>query len=81
MVFTNAAEFINRMKAAAWREGLALEAGPVGYIDPKTHHGYWPITRRRIDPIQLDAELGPLTVPDTPLPTMLATFAPKSEHP
>lgn len=42
---------------------------------------YWPITRRRLDPVQLDAELGPLTVPTSPLPTMLATFAAKSDRP
>ena len=34
---------------------------------------YWPITRSRLDARELDAELGPLTVPEPPLPTMLAS--------
>ena len=33
---------------------------------------YWPITRGRIDRSQLDRELGPLKLPEQPLPTMLS---------
>ena len=35
---------------------------------------YWSATRARLDPKELDQELGPLTVPEPPLPT--ATAAP-----
>jgi len=31
---------------------------------------YWPLTRGRLDPVQLDRELGPLAVPEQPLPTI-----------
>jgi transposase len=34
---------------------------------------YWPLTRARLDREQLDRELGPLTVPEQPLPTIAAT--------
>lgn len=33
---------------------------------------YWPITRGRLDRTQLDRELGPLSIPEQPLPTMLS---------
>lgn len=33
---------------------------------------YWPLTRGRLDLVQLDRELGALTVPQQPLPTMLS---------
>jgi hypothetical protein len=33
---------------------------------------YWPLTRGRLDPAQLDRELGALLVPERPLPTMLS---------
>jgi len=33
---------------------------------------YWPLTRARLDREQLDHELGPLTIPERPLPTMLS---------
>jgi len=36
---------------------------------------YWPLTRARLDRPQLDAELGPLTVPEQPLPTMASGLA------
>jgi hypothetical protein len=35
---------------------------------------YWPITRARLDRAQLDRELGPLTVPEQPLPTMASNL-------
>jgi transposase len=35
---------------------------------------YWPITRGRLDREQLDRELGPLTIPEKPLPTVLSNF-------
>ena len=31
---------------------------------------YWPITRGRLDRVQIDRELGPLLVPEQPLPTI-----------
>jgi transposase len=33
---------------------------------------YWPITRGRLEPVQLDRELGLLTIPEQPLPTILS---------
>jgi transposase len=35
---------------------------------------YWPITRKRLDATQLERELGPLIVPDQPLPTIASAF-------
>jgi transposase len=35
---------------------------------------YWPLTRGRLDPVQLDRELGPLTVSDKPLPTIASVL-------
>jgi transposase len=31
---------------------------------------YWPLTRGRLDPVQLDRELGPLAIPEPSLPTI-----------
>lgn len=36
---------------------------------------YWPLTRARLDRVELDAELGPLAVPEQPLPTMASGLA------
>jgi transposase len=36
---------------------------------------YWPLTRARLDRTELDAELGPLAVPEQPLPTMASGLA------
>lgn len=42
---------------------------------------YWRITRARLDRQELDRELGPLTVPEPPLPTAVPASLPAGLHP
>jgi hypothetical protein len=39
LIITNVTEFANRLKAAARRAKVSLQAGPVEYVDPDTYHG------------------------------------------
>jgi hypothetical protein len=42
---------------------------------------YWRITRARLDRVELDREVGWLTIPDSPLPTMLSVYMVTSPAP
>jgi hypothetical protein len=42
---------------------------------------YWSATRARLDPSELDQELGPLKVPEPPLPTATAVPVPAELRP